>query len=77
MNGDLKEASSMNLRSRQCDENEAKRFEVELRTQGMRLVEKQTDKDLLPGEYVKRSHTGTEHVIGGKRIYTFTWVPLK
>lgn len=63
----------MNVRSRQCSETEVASFEADLRAKGMRLSSKTNEKDLLPGEYIRRVHTGSAKSFEGAKIYTFLW----
>jgi len=57
------------------DYDEAGLFKVEsnLREQGYRLVRKQSEKDLLPGEYIKQKFSRFLHSSGKQGRWTLRW----
>ena len=48
-------------------------LESRLRKEGYRLVQKESEKDLIPGEYVKRSHSKLPDMFGGPVVWQVLW----
>jgi hypothetical protein len=57
------------------DYDEAGLFKAEsiLREQGYRLVRKDSENDLLPGEYIRQEHSRSMNSSGEKRRGTLRW----
>jgi hypothetical protein len=62
----------MKTYTQQCTDAEVSSVELKWQSQGFRLVYKNDTKDLLPFEYLKTAHKGTETSIGGPRAWTLT-----
>lgn len=63
----------MEYGGRECSDAELPQVEAELRAKGYRLVQKTNEKDLLPGEYIKSSFTGSEHPFEAPKMWTLRW----
>jgi hypothetical protein len=47
--------------------------ESKLRKQGYRLVRKNSESDLLPGEFIKQEHSRSMNSFGEERRWTLRW----
>ncbi len=47
--------------------------ESTLREQGYRLVRKNSENDLLPGEYIRQEHSRARNSSGERRRWTLRW----
>ncbi len=56
--------------SHQCSERELAGVEAQWRAQGFRLVQKNSEKELLPFEYLKTSHRGSATSFEGPVTWT-------
>ena len=62
----------MNIYTHQCSDTEVATIESKWRSEGFRLVSKTNEKNLLPMEYIKTSHYGTEKSFNGPRSWLLT-----
>lgn len=60
-------------RGKECSDLELASEEVWLQKQGYRLTGKNTDKDLLPMEYMKSSHHGSAQSFEGSKKWLLKW----
>jgi hypothetical protein len=55
------------------DDAELFKAEINLQEQGYRLVRKKSEKDLLPGEYIKQKFSRFLHSSGEQSRWTLRW----
>jgi hypothetical protein len=61
------------IQNETCNDAELPKVEAALRARGYRPVNKTNEKDLLPGEYIKSSFTGSEQSFEGPKMWTVRW----
>ena len=61
----VEESMSFKTTSRECADHALTSIEAQWQSQGFRLVKKCNEKELLPFEYFKTSHRGTETSFDG------------
>jgi hypothetical protein len=55
------------------DGAEFTKIQNNLRKQGYRLVRKNSEKDLLPGEFIRQEHSRSMNSFGEERRWTLRW----
>jgi hypothetical protein len=55
------------------DRAELSNIESKLRTQGYRLARKNSESDLLPGEFIRQEHSRSMNSLGEQRRWTLRW----
>jgi hypothetical protein len=67
---------NMNIKAEQGTEDQITRLEQSLKDNGYHQASKTSAKQLLPGEYMKSSFTGSDTNLSGRGGATITWCPL-
>lgn len=62
----------MNFHNQQCSDSEVALIESQWKSQGFRLTNKSSDKELLPMEYRKSSYRGDINSFDGPRTWLLT-----